>query len=231
MLGKANGGGIIATLNVTCPNSSTITATNGNLTFSVTGRTAAFKIPRTGNWTVTASCNGLYEQQTVSVSAGQTINRSMLYTLHIFSNGTYAHGFSSGWTGWYQKSGGGGTENYDPVTNGYVEATARIVQHETHAYSSGWVNLTGYRTVRFVIDGYTGTRGQIGNGKVEVQIRQTGTASVVQTTGDIWGGDQSYSETRDLDVSSINAGVYFEIVAKEWEGEAQIKLHDIYLIA
>lgn len=223
MLGKANGGGVVAFLNVTCPNSSTITIANGNITSTKTGTYAAFKLQRIGTWTVTASYNGFTETTSVSVGAGQTQNITMLNNIHIYNHNSYSAGFSGGWSGQYYDTFDGIWHSYDPISGDHVHAETTGTRSVFKATSNGSVNLTGIDYVRI---GYSGEQdpGCI----YRVQVVGTNGSTVLATSGDI-SEDRSYT-TIDLDVRSINSAAKFQIYAeRSGYGYAKVDLYDIWL--
>ena len=59
MLAKTNAELVLCFLTVKCMNSASVTVVNGNLTYTKTGATTSFTLPRIGTWSITATFNGL----------------------------------------------------------------------------------------------------------------------------------------------------------------------------
>lgn len=224
MIGKTNAGSIVAFLNVSCPNSSSITIQSGNIFFSATGTNVSFKLPRIGDWTITASYNGITVTKTVTITAGQTLNETMMDNIYLYNAGVYATGFASGWS-----AGDYGT--YISVTGG--PGGSGVSQ------SSGSVNLTGYRIVAIHVSGDIGGSSNTTEQAMAEIITEDGT-QLLQINKTYsppeWGGSQAFDETWGFDVSSINSNVKFRISGNTWAGgsdsrHATINLHSIQLIA
>ena len=223
MIGKTNSGIILGIINVTCPNPSTITVTNGNLSFTGSGTYASFKLPRAGTWTITATYNGITVTKDVTITPGQVLATTIGDSVMLYDRGSYANGFASGWSvadyGTYVAI----STNAGPVTSD----------------STGSVNLTGYRTVKARIEGGIGgtsdTHGQIWfsviNGSGTLIVTHTESYSPPE-----WGGSETFDTTGALDVSEINYSVRFQLRAETWAGgsdsrHANISLYKIELLA
>lgn len=232
MLGKVNSGLIFGILKVSCPNSATVTITNGNLSFSNTGTYSEFKLPRTGDWTIRATFNGLTETYTRTVNAGQTVSLTVLTNIHIYHNQTYQYGFSGTFNGWHYRSSSQAPDSYNPIEDNHVHAAASGTSFRTWARSTMAINLTGIRQVKFGGWGKTTTGGNDGDGKFAVHITDA-SGNLLAESGYQGGGDQEYPNlVLTLDVSSINRTGYFQIYAEHWAyGSAVINLYDIWLIA
>lgn len=206
MLGKANGGGIVAFLNVNCPNSSTITAVNGNNRLTATGKSASFKLPRTGNWTVTATYNGISQSQTVSVSAGQTKTVTLLTSVYLYNAGSYASGFSSGWS-------------YGERST-YVETTGTQYGNNP-SISNGSVNLNGYKHLYAVVQ-YRVDKAQYAWGGSEFSIIDASNTELAKqghydSTHSGWDTYQP-AETWTFDITNINQIAKFKIATTYGSG-------------
>lgn len=201
MIGKTNSGLILGIINVSCPNPSTITVTNGNLSFTRTGTSASFKLPRTGTWRVTVSYNGLTEVRDVAVAPGQVVNVTMMSSFYLYNRGVYAPGFGTGW------SAG------DQGTSVYVQSNS--YNKNGPSLSNGSVNLTGYRTVSVYIEGSISSE-RYGTSELRFEITDTaGNTILKQSTGT---ASKSYALTWTFDVSSINYAVRFRPVSQSWSG-------------
>jgi hypothetical protein len=224
MLGKANGGGVVAVLNISCPNSSTITARNGTLSFTRTGTYASFKLPRTGTWTVTASYNGLSETRNIAVTPGQVVNVTMMSSFYLYNRGAYAAGFTSGWSA--------GDQN----NSVYVESNS--YNKNGSAISNGSVNLTGYRSVSVYINGSIESE-RYAASQLSVEITDAaGNVLLRQATEQTQGNVKTYDLTWTFNVSSINTSARFRLVSQSWSGGSNesatwggIRLYSILLTA
>jgi len=200
MIGKTNSGLILGIINVSCPNPSTITVTNGNLSFTRTGTSASFKLPRTGTWTVTVSYNGLSEVRNIAVAPGQVVNVTMMSSLYLYNRGVYAVGFGHGWS-----TGDQGNHVY--VSKGGAGYLGSL--------SNGSVNLTGYRTVSVYIEGTISSE-RYASSDLEFEITDTAGNRIMRKT--INEGSKNYALTWTFDVSSINYAVRFRPGVQGWSG-------------
>jgi len=214
MIGKTNSGIILGIINVNLPNSSTVTVSNGNLSFTASGTSVSFKLPRAGTWTVSASSNGISETRNITVNPGAVVNVSMLTGLYLYNRGAYA--FTRGWSRGEQ--------------SGYV-----TVNGNNNSISNGSVNLTGYRTLRAEVTGRLAPE-SYATCQMRFEITDT-SGNVLQRQNETKERSaQDYSLTWTFDVSSINQYVKFRIATQGWSGggeasgwTARINLYSIYL--
>ena len=223
MLGKANGGGVVAFLNVNCPHSSTITVKNGNITRTATGTSVSFKLQRIGNWTITATYGSITETRTVSMSAGQTRTETMLNSLYAYNHGSYASWFSRGWS----TSSGDSDRGGEASTYVYAYGSAANVIGYTTT-SNGSVNLTGFRTVQLTFNGWAALFPDSDwGGEYSLRILNASTNAVLWTQTYYAPSSQS-NATISVNVSNINVPVKFSIEGKT---QGNIQLVAIRLIA
>ena len=199
MIGKTNSGGVLAILNVNCPYDSTVTVVNGNLSFTAIGRSVSFKLPRIGDWIVTATRNGLSQAQTVTMSAGQTSTITLLTDIYLFSSSGYAIGFTRGWT-----YGDYGT---------YVETTGNV-NGNNPSLSNGFVDLTGYKHLYAVVQYRVSLDRYAWGGDIFSILNAYGSELAQQGHSEnTWRGWEEYQppETWTFDVTNINQLVQFKL--------------------
>ena len=222
MIGKVKTGGIVAFINVSCPNSSLVTVSSSGapvISMQQAGTNMQFKLPRIGDWIVTASYNGLSETRTINVGAGQTQNVTMLTGMYLYNHGSYAPGFASGWA----------------VTSGAADQGNRIHastgQPKVSATSNGTVNLSGYRTISAYIAGAITPDNVYGIGEIAFNITDSsGQTVLLQHKERSERNSKTYDTTWTFDVSSINQNVKFQITAQSYQGATStINLYSIYL--
>lgn len=222
MIGKVKTGGIVAFINVSCPNSSLVTvSSNGAPVISMqqAGTNMQFKLPRIGDWIVTASYNGLSETRTINVGAGQTQNVTMLTGMYLYNQGSYAPGFTGGWT---VTSGASDQGSYIHASTGSPKETAT---------SRGTVNLRGYQTISAYIAGAITPDNVYGIGEIAFNITDSsGQTVLLQHKERVERNRKTFDMIWSFDVRSIIQDVKFQITAQSFQGATStINLYSIYL--
>ena len=210
MVGKTNAGSILGFINVACQYSSTVTITNGSLSFTETGTTVNFKLPRIGSWSITAAYNGMTQTRTVTVSSGQTVNVTIEYEFYLYNRGTYHSSFASGWS-----AGNQGT--YIGGSGSRWGAFASV--------STGTFDLTQYKTVIMGVSGYINDQ-DYGTSAAGAQVWSTsGTALSEQNKVDPRSNlsyNITWNESWTYDVTNINQAVKFRIYTAHWSGGGEL---------
>ena len=138
-----------ATINLTYPEGSTCTATDGTTTLSApdTSGTWACVVPNAGDWTVTATDGTDTATETVTITAeGQVETVELSYILVLVDNGMVV-------VKPVQKAGGSGTYTYDMTSGAKVLASSG----STSSYAMYWtVDVTYYTTLTFTVKYYIG---------------------------------------------------------------------------
>jgi len=138
MIGKTNSGIILGIINVTCPFAATVTLTQSGkgYRFTQTGENTSFKLPNAGTWNIKAEYNGISVNEDVTITPGEVKAVTMMKSVVLFNRdtGTYADGFTSGFTN--------GTS---------IQANQSTTTKTSN--SNGQVNLTGYKHVYATLSG------------------------------------------------------------------------------
>lgn len=145
MLAKTNAELVLCFLTVSCMSSASVTVQNGNLTYTKTGATTSFALPRIGTWTITATFNGLTQVRTVTLSGGQSQTVAFPTDIYLYNRGSYAEGYTHGWTA------------------GEESNQVHIAMPNT-ALSRGWIDLTGVNQVQIEYKYNIGAAGNVGAG-------------------------------------------------------------------
>lgn len=98
---------LYAFIGVTYPEGSTCTCTNGVVTLKAkdTGGMWAFRIPKAGDWTVTATNGERTKSETVSITAeGQFETVKLVYELMLYDAGNEYTDVTGGWSGYTSKT-------------------------------------------------------------------------------------------------------------------------------
>lgn len=220
MVGKANSGIILGIINVTCQYSCTVTATNGNLSFTLTGTSVSFKLPRTGAWVITAVYNGMTQTQTVTLTPGMVANITVRHDFYLYNRGVFDSAFNTQWS-----SG----------------AQANCVSTEGSAWGAGSsitigsFDITQFKTVAVEVSGVNGDS-RYGTSNVFAEIMCTDGNTILQSHN---GGQATFNTTTwTFDTNSINGPVRFRIRtyhvsggSKESGCYAKITLYSIRVVS
>jgi len=207
MTGKANAGGVLGLLNVTCAIETTVTLTKPGyaVTFTKTGTNLSFKLPMAGDWTMTSVQNGLTQTRTVTLTAGVPLTVEPITDIMLYNRGVYATGFASGW------SSGEGSGSVSKTGGPYMKPRG-------YAKSTGSVNLSEFETVQFEYSS-SFNLGYYANGDFGFEVVRAGTDTVLASwtaPRRTYGNDPLTTQT--IDVSSINEAVNFRIWADGYSG-------------
>jgi len=233
MIGKVRAGLVFGIIKVTCPNSSTVKVSQGSISFTKTGTSTEFPLPKTGTWTIKVTYNGLTETYTRTVSAGQTISITAMNNVALYHENTYCAGFTSGWNGWKYNAMVDQTTTYNPVASNHIEAHAESPDAwKIWARTKGAVNLTGFKYVRF---GYNGFSEGANTAASKYAFRATdANGGVIAQSGYIGDGSGAWknNQTYDLNVTNVNRAVYIEVYAEIFvANSAKADLYNIWLRA
>lgn len=233
MIGKVRAGLVFGIIKVTCPNSSTVKVSQGSISFTKTGTSLDFPLPKTGTWTIRATYNGLTETYTRTVNAGQTISLTVLNNVNLYHENTYCEGFTSGWNGWKYNAMVDQTTTYNPVESNYIKAQAESPDAwKIWARTKGAVNLTGFKTVRFRYNGYSEGANTAAS-KYAFHVTDANGTLLAQS-GYIGDGSGAWknNQTYDLNVTNVNRAAYIQIYAEIFVANGgQVQLYDVWLRA
>ena len=203
MIGRTNAGGgsAFAVIDVSYPEGAACTCSNGTRTLKAKDTSGhwLFAIPKAGEWTVNAT-NGTKEKSvTVTVTEEKAYTAKLTFELVLFDNGEYAEE-----TGGWNKTG---------KKLSLSASTTSMDGDEDNAYTNNPIDLTGYNTLRFILDSTSSSRDQ--GRLVGVGSSKTGTGfnAKLNITNSSGTGEKS------IDVSQLNGEYYVKAYCQAWPEE------------
>lgn len=147
---------LYAFIGVTYPEGSTCTCTNGVVTLKAkdTGGMWAFRIPKAGEWTVTATNGERTKSETVSITAeGQFETVKLVYELMLYDAGNEYTDVTGGWSGYTSKTKTTmSLSSYYPHVYGTCETvtakTANAIDYSDYKTLHIYVISTSYKSAK-----------------------------------------------------------------------------------
>lgn len=202
------GTGAFAAIGVTYPAGSTVTVTDGKITYTApnTNGSALFIIPYAATWIVTATDGTATKSQAVEITTeGQSVNVKLEYTVWLYKNGDQCVEVTGGWSaaGWTKKN-----KAIASATLGTSSIQFNNV-NDSGIATVDKVNVSNYNTITVVGSiSKINTNYNAGlewSGLYSEKVFTSGVEEIefsVNTLGDF---------TRTLDISQINGDYYFAI--------------------
>lgn len=203
MIGRTNAGSgsVYAVIDVTYPAGAVCTCTNDVRTMKAKDSSGhwMFTIAKAGEWTVTAEQNGKSKSAVINVTESKAYSVALTFELVLFDNGEYAEE-----TGGWNKTG---------KKLSLSASTTSMDGDEDNAYTNNPIDLTGYNTLRFILDSTSSSRDQ--SRLVGVGSSKTGTGfnAKLNITNSSGTGEKS------IDVSQLNGEYYVKAYCQAWPEE------------
>lgn len=203
MKGRTNvgGGSVYAVIDVTYPEGAICTCTNGTRTLKAKDTSGhwLFAIPKAGEWIVKATNGAKEKSVTVTVTEEKAYTAKLTFELVLFDNGEYAEE-----TGGWNKSG---------KKLSLSASTTSMDGDEDNAYTNNPIDLTGYNTLRFILDSTSSSRDQgrlIGVGSSQEGSNFKTYINITNSSG---------TGEKEVDISQLNGKYYVKAHCSAWPDE------------
>lgn len=149
------GTGAFAAIAITYPAGSTVTVTDGKITYTApnTNGSALFIIPYAATWIVTATDGTNTKSESVEItSEGQSVSVELSYSLWLYKDGDTCDSVTGGWTSFTESSDNRVNFNSDNI---YTYGKYVKTQHgaAAYAYPNRKIDLSKYASLRAKVSG------------------------------------------------------------------------------
>lgn len=180
-----------STINVTYPEGSTCTASDGTRTLSAPDTSGVWEcvVPNAGTWTFTSTNGADSDSKSVSITSdGQVSSVTLMYSVILFDGSSFYNDLTGGWTAGSNVDIGIG--KIAPRAFGF-------------AYSKNKIDLSSFSSIKFTVSGYSSSATESKTGYLSIT---SSTPSLTASTAAKKGFTSKGTYT--LDVSSLSGSYY-----------------------